>query len=100
MTVHLSSIIIPFPGENLMTITALRPKWKSTLTDRERFNNQMHYKPIDRCFNIEFRYWYDNFELWPFFRENNIHSNEEADVFFNFDRIFTLGGNVWIHPSF
>ena len=27
---------------------------KGTATDRQRFNNQMHYRPIDRCFNMEF----------------------------------------------
>ncbi len=31
-----------------MTITPIRPKWKGTLTDRERFNRQMHYQPLDR----------------------------------------------------
>jgi len=35
-----------------MAITPCRDKWKGTMTDRERFNNQMHYKPIDRCFNV------------------------------------------------
>ena len=81
-------------------ITPMRQKWKSTLTDRERFNNQMHYKPVDRCFNMEFGYWDDNFDLWPFFYEHNIRNNEEADSFFNFDRIFTMGGCIWISPPF
>ena len=30
-----------------MTVTPCRAKWKGTMTDRERFNNQMHYKPVD-----------------------------------------------------
>ena len=83
-----------------MDITPNRPKWKSSLTDRDRFNNQMHYKPVDRCFNMEFGYWDDNFDVWPFFVENNIRNNEEADIFFNFDRIYTMGGPVWLHPPF
>ena len=29
------------------TILPCRPKWKSAMTDRQRFNNQMHYKPVD-----------------------------------------------------
>ena len=44
-----------------MFATPSRPKWKGTMTDRERFNNQMHYKPVDRCFNMEFGYWEENF---------------------------------------
>ena len=83
-----------------MTIVSERPKWKSQITDRQRFNNQMHYKPIDRCFNMEFGYWDDNFDLWYFFVENGIKTNEQADVFFNFDRIHTMGGPVWLLPPF
>jgi hypothetical protein len=67
-----------------------RPKWNGTMTDRERFNNQMHYKPVDRCFNMEFGYWDENFVEWPIFVENNITNNEEADIFFNFDKIRTI----------
>ena len=83
-----------------MTITPCRPKWKGTMTDRERFNNQMHYKPVDRCFNMEFGYWQENFEQWPLFTENNITNNQEADIFFNFDVIRIIGGNIWINPGF
>jgi uroporphyrinogen decarboxylase len=57
------------------------------MTDRQRFNNQMHYKPVDRCFNMEFGYWDENFQLWPIFKDNNIKTNDEADIFFNFDII-------------
>jgi uroporphyrinogen decarboxylase len=81
-------------------ITPIRPKWAGTMTDRERFNNQMHYRPLDRCFNMEFGYWDENFTQWPLFSENGITNNEEADVFFNFDRISNLGGNDWIDPPF
>jgi len=83
-----------------MTITPCRPKWKGTMTDRERFNNQMHYRPVDRCFNREFGYWDENFQQWPLFVENNITNNNEADIFFNFDVMRTIGGNVWMSPGF
>ena len=63
-------------------------------------NRQMHYQPVDRCFNMEFGYWDENFTQWPMFRENGITSNEEADRFFSFDKIATIGGNNWLHPSF
>ena len=81
-------------------ITPIRPKWKGTMTDRERFNNQMHYKSIDRCFNMEFGYWEDNFVKWPIFYENNIKSNHDADTFFNFDKLVGISGMNWMHPGF
>ncbi len=83
-----------------MKITPCRPKWKGVMTDRERFNRQMHYRPFDRCFNMEFGYWDENFTLWPIFRENGIRNNAEADIFFNFDRIASCGGNTWLSPPF
>src|SRR5512137_1187810 len=81
-------------------ITPIRPKWKGVLTDRERFVRQMHYQTVDRCFNMEFGYWDDNFEVWPIFKQNGIRNNWEADVFFNFDRIHGIGGRVWLNPDF
>lgn len=83
-----------------MPITPIRPKWKSAMTDRERFVRQMHFQPVDRCFNMEFGYWDENFHEWPIFRENGIKNNEEADIFFNFDRCVTIGGNIWMEPQF
>ncbi|MBU0478541.1 hypothetical protein KKC91_08240 [bacterium] len=83
-----------------MLITPCRPKWKGTMTNRERFNNQMHYKPVDRCFNMEFGYWDENFQKWKEFRENNITNNDEADIFFNFDEITYIRGKTWMVPPF
>ena len=83
-----------------MPVTPCRPKWKSTMTDRERFNRQMHYQPVDRCFNMEFGYWQENFTTWPMFVENGITTNAQADVWFNFDRIRGVGGRMWMHPVF
>jgi hypothetical protein len=82
------------------SITPILPKWKGILTDRDRFNRQMHYQSVDRCFNMEFGYWDENFIEWPLFSENGITNNEEADIFFNFDRMATIGGEVWMHPGF
>ena len=83
-----------------MPIKPCRPKWKSALTDRERFNRQMRYEPVDRCFNMEFGFWNENFREWALFRENGITSNEEADIFFSFDRIERVVGNIWLSPTF
>jgi len=84
----------------MATIKPIRPRWQGTMSDRDRFNNQMHYLPVDRCFNMEFGYWEENFHLWPLFTKNGITTNAEADRFFNFDIIRSVGGNVWLYPSF
>ncbi len=83
-----------------MNITPIRSRWKGTMTDRERFNRQMHFQSVDRTFNMEFGYWDENFELWSGFVENGIATNEEADLFFNFDTIADVRGLFWIHPAF
>ena len=83
-----------------MPVIPCRPKWKSAISDRERFNNQMHYRPVDRCFNMEFGYWDENFREWPLFVENGVTNNEEADIFFNFDRIKMVRGTVWMNPPY
>jgi len=83
-----------------MPIKPCRPAWKGTMTARERFNRQMHYQPVDRCFNMEFGYWNENFTQWPLFVENHITNNAEADIFFNFDHICGTGGTVWLNPGF
>ena len=83
-----------------MAITPCRPKWKGTMTDRERFNNQMHYKPFDRTFNMEFGYWGENFTAWDLFVKNGIKNNEDADIFFNFDRMGGASGNIGMLPGF
>ena len=70
------------------------------MTDRERFVRQMHYQPVDRCFNMEFGYWDDNFKVWPIFAKNGIKNNAQADVFFNFDKIAVISGKIWIYPTF
>jgi uroporphyrinogen decarboxylase len=49
---------------------------------------------------MEFGYWDENFREWPIFVENGITNNQEADLFFNFDRIAVVGGNVWMSPPF
>jgi uroporphyrinogen decarboxylase len=81
-------------------IVPCRPKWKGTMTDRQRFTRQMHYQSVDRCFNMEFGYWEENFKEWPIFVENGVRNNGEADVFFSFDRMGGCGGNVWMNPWF
>ena len=70
------------------------------MTDRERFNNQMHYRPVDRCFNMEFGYWNENYEVWHMFRDNGITCEKQANEFFSFDRIEVVSGKNWMWPPF
>jgi len=85
-----------------MEITPSRPKWKSTLTDRERFNNQMHYRPVDRCFNMEFGFWQETIDSWPIFRDNGIKVSWEGERLLNFDGNNSFG--AWVsnlmHPTY
>jgi hypothetical protein len=81
------------------TIIPCRPKWKSAMTDRERFNRQMHYQPVDRCVNMEFGYWEENYQLWKPFIDNRITTEEEANRFFNFDRSGMVS-SPWLLPGF
>ena len=60
----------------------------------------MHYKPVDRCFNMEFGYWNENFSQRSIFVQNGITNNEQADVFFNFDTIRYVIGQTWMCPPF
>jgi len=87
-------------GVTMSEITPIRAKWKGTMTDRERFNNQMHYRPFDRCFNMEFGYWAENYEQWDIFVENGITNEAQANEFFGFDRIEVTGGVIWMNPPF
>ena len=83
-----------------VSIPTIRSKWPGTLSDRERFVRQMHQQTVDRSFNMEFGYWKENFDVWEGFRENGITTNAEADAFFSFDPIRSIGGKNWLNPAF
>jgi hypothetical protein len=83
-----------------MPIVPIRKKWKSTMTDRQRFYNQMHYLPTDRCFNMEFGYWQENFTTWQVFIDNNVKSHDDGHALFNLDVIKIFKGSLWLEPDF
>lgn len=83
-----------------MSITPLLKPWKGTMTGRQRFLNQMNYKTVDRSFNMEFGYWDENYKQWDIFINNKITNEAQANEFFSFDKIQTLGGNNDMHPRF
>ncbi len=84
----------------MKTIKPIRQPWAGAMTARERFNRQMHWRSVDRCFNMEFGYWKENFQQWPLFYENGVTNNAEADLFFSFDKIAGVGGATWMCPPF
>ncbi len=83
-----------------MALEHIRKPWKGTMTPRERFNRQMHFQNVDRSFNMEFGYWDENYEQWKMFTDNGITNEEEANRFFSFDPICTIGGNTFMSPAF
>ena len=83
-----------------MSVTPQRARWAGTITDRERFNRQIWGESVDRCFNMEFGYWQENYDEWPGFVENGITTEAEANEFFSFDRFVGIGGSNWIDPPF
>lgn len=78
----------------------IRSPWEGTMTPRERFNRQMHYQSVDRCFNMEFGYWQENYSVWKMFTDNGITNEWEANQFFSFDPVHGVGGNIWMWPPF
>jgi len=84
-----------------MEITPCRKPWKGSMTARERFNAQMHYKPFDRTVNIEFGYWAENYETWSIFKKNGITNEGQANQYFAFDDALDwVWPNTWLNPYF
>jgi len=81
-------------------ITPVRQAWKGTMTGRERFKNQLNYKSVDRCFNMEFGWWEENYTEWKEFVDNGVTNEEEGNIFFNFDPIHVVTPNIWASPLF
>jgi len=78
----------------------IRAPWKGDLTPRERFNRQMHFKPVDRSFNMEFGYWAENYTQWDLFVNNGIKNEAQANAFFAFDPIKHVSCATWMDPPF
>ena len=84
----------------LKNIQPIRAPWKGTMTPRERFARQMHFRPVDRSFNMEFGYWEENYDQWDLFVQNGIRCEAEANAFFSFDPIASIEANTWLSPLF
>lgn len=75
------------------------------MTNKERFVNQMNFKSVDRCLNIETGFWFETFQEWPMFASQSINNNFDAyallglDILENFwgERIYA---NTFLDPYF
>jgi hypothetical protein len=83
-----------------MALEHIRKPWKGTMTPRERFNRQMHFKSVDRSVNMEFGYWDENYTEWKMFEYNGITNESQANSFFNFDPIEAIYGKIFMSPPF
>lgn len=81
-------------------ITPIRSPWKGTMTPRERFKRQMNFQSVDRSFNMEFGYWEENYREWDLFTKNGVKTEWQANEFFAFDPIHSVGSNSWLDPPF
>lgn len=77
-----------------------RKPWKGTMTQRDRFDAQMHYQSFDRTVNMEFGYWHENYQTWDIFLENNIKNEGDANRFFAFEPPAGVGGHYEMAPAF
>jgi len=83
-----------------MKIQLCRSKWKGTMSDRARFNNQMHFKAVDRCYHVEFGFWKDVYRTWPLFLDNHITNEDEAFKFLGFDYWAWTQAKIGLEPPF
>jgi|GEM_PF-3310058 len=78
----------------IMNPAPIRSKWAGAMTDRERLNRKMNHQSVDRCFNMEFGYWDENFSRWAMFRDHAFRNNHKADRLLNFALLGNVGGPV------
>ncbi len=53
------------------------------MNDRERFNNQMHYRPVDRCPIWDFGFWTETVQAWE---QYGLPAGVNTDEFFGMDK--------------
>lgn len=66
------------------------------MTDRERFLNHMHFKPVDRCFNMETGFWEELFTDWKRFRQAGVKDLAGANALLGLDTLENFWGDrIW-----
>ncbi len=68
------------------------------MNDRERFNNQMHYRPVDRCPIWDFGFWTETIEVWEHF---GLPEGVNTDEFFGMDAPWrVMSVDLGLRPCF
>lgn len=75
------------------------------MTNRERFRNQMSFRGVDRCINVETGFWAETFLEWPMFASAGLKNIFDAfsllglDILENFwgERIYA---NTFLEPYY
>ncbi|MBN1346647.1 MAG: hypothetical protein JXQ73_28410 [Phycisphaerae bacterium] len=68
------------------------------MNDRERFNNQMHYRPVDRCPIWDFGFWTDTIKAWERY---GLPEGVNTDEFFGMDKQWAgMGVDIGLRPCF
>jgi len=62
-------------------------------------HRQMHYQPVDRCFNMEFGYWTRTSMSGPCFMRTTSPTTSKP-IFLQLRSHRHDGGHVWMHPQF
>jgi uroporphyrinogen decarboxylase len=68
------------------------------MNDRERFVNQMHYRPVDRCPIWDFGFWSDTIRVWERF---GLPEAVNTDEFFGMDQQWRIMAvDIGLRPCF
>ncbi len=68
------------------------------MNDRERFVNQMHYRPVDRCPIWDFGFWTETIQAWE---QYGLPKDVNTDEFFGMDRQWAvMGADIGLRPCF
>jgi hypothetical protein len=68
------------------------------MNDRERFVNQMHYRPVDRCPIWDFGFWTETIEIWERF---GLPEGVNTDEFFGMDAQWRVSAvDIGLRPCF
>jgi len=68
------------------------------VNDRQRFNNQMHYRPVDRCPIWDFGFWTETIQVWEHY---GLPEGVNTDEFFGMDQQWrVMNVDLGLSPCF
>ena len=87
------------PSENRLSSDANSER--PFVNDRERFDNIMHYRPVDRCPIRDFGFWEETLLVWKQYGlPETVAGATSTDDFFGMDRAQLCGGIVDLFPFY